>query len=64
MAGIPIFLKAALQRKMPLNIQDTVSKKRLLESYALNPIFKMTALSIECSTSYLGSLKGISGLGT
>lgn len=35
----------------------------MLGSYALNPTFKMTALPIECSASYLGSLKGISGLG-
>jgi len=50
-SGIPILLKAALQRKMPLNIQDTVSKKQLLESDALNPAFRVTVLLIECSTS-------------
>lgn len=64
MSSIPILSKAALQRKKPLNIQDTVSKRRLLGSYALNPTFKIIALPIECSTTYLGSLKGISGLGT
>lgn len=61
MSGILIFLKTALQRKMPLNIQDTLSKKQSLESYALNPSFKMTALPIECSTCYSGRLKRISG---
>lgn len=35
----------------------------MLGSYALNSTFKMTALPIECSASYLGSLKGTSGLG-
>lgn len=63
MSGIPILLKAALQRKSLWIFKIQLKEKWLLESYALNPTFKMAALSTECST-YLGSLKGFPELDT
>lgn len=63
-SSIPILLKAALQRKMPLNIQDTASKTWLLGNDVLKPTWQISAFPTESYTSYLGSLKGISGLGT
>lgn len=62
MSGIPILLKASLQRKSLWIFKMQLKEKWFLETYALSPTFKMAALPTACSTSYLGILKGFSEL--